>query len=125
MTILAQEIIYKVSPIGIIIILSCAVIGFSFGFAGIELDKPKLFVIGVISCIMIFVLAAYDSTSHSTLLNKPNKIQYTVEITNDNTIQQVHGFGNRNASSEEGMTEFVKEWAKKRKLNISNFNKVR
>ena len=85
MTILAQEIIYKISSIGIIIVLSCAVICISFGIVGMELDKPKLFVAGIISCIMLFALAAYDSTSHSTLLNKPNKIRYTVEIT-DNSI---------------------------------------
>ena len=89
MTILAQEIIYKISPIGIIIVLSCAVIGISFGLIGMELDKPKLFVTGVISFIMLLALAAYDSTSHPTLLNKPNKIRYTVEITDDSIWKEI------------------------------------
>jgi hypothetical protein len=41
----------------------------------------------------------------------------TVEITNDGSIQQVHGFANRNASTEPGLTKFVKKWAKKENLN--------
>ena len=90
MTILAQEIIYKISPIGIFIVLGCAIIGISFNIVGIELDKPKLFVTGVvISFIMLFVLAIYDSTSHPTLLNKPNKIRYTVEITDDSIWKEI------------------------------------
>jgi hypothetical protein len=48
-----------------------------------------------------------------------------VEITNDGSIQQVHGFANRNASTEPGLTEFVKKCAKERKLKLTNFNKVR
>ena len=89
MTILAQEIIYKISPIGIIIVLSCAAIGISFGLIGMELDKPKLFVIGIISFLILIALAIYDSTSHPTLINKPNKIRYTVEITNDNIWKEI------------------------------------
>lgn len=89
MTILAQEIIYKISPVGIIIVLSCAIIGILFGIVGLELDKPKLFVIGIINFIMLFILAGYDSTSHSTLLNKPNKIRYTIEITDDNIWKEI------------------------------------
>jgi hypothetical protein len=50
---------------------------------------------------------------------------FTVEITNDNSIQQVHGFGNRNADTENGLVEFVKKWAKERKLKLTNFNKIR
>lgn len=50
---------------------------------------------------------------------------FTVEITNDNAIQQVHGMCNRNADTEPGMEKFVKEWAKARKLKLNNINKVR
>lgn len=89
MTILAQEIIYKISPVGLIIILSCATIGIFFGLIGMELDKPKLFVIGIISFFILIALAIYDSISHPTLINKPNKIQYTVEITNDNIWKEI------------------------------------
>ena len=89
MTILAQEIIYKISPIGIVIVLSCAAIGISFGIVGLELDKPKLFVTGATSFVILIILAIYDSTSHSTLLNKPYKIQYTVEITDDSIWKEI------------------------------------
>ena len=79
-------------------------------------------------CVKSYIPRITSGETNVVFIRKNEEIDkpfFTVEITNDNTIQQVHGFGNRNASSEEGMTEFVKEWAKKRKLNISNFNKIR
>ena len=50
---------------------------------------------------------------------------FTVEVTNDSVIQQVHGFANRNVDTEPGLDEFIKEWVKKKKMKISNFNKIR
>ena len=58
----------------------------------------------------------------NTDLEKPF---FTVEITNDNTIQQVHGFGNRNANTEPGLTEFVEKWAKDKNLMLHDINKIR
>ena len=58
----------------------------------------------------------------NTDLEKPF---FTVEITNDNTIQQVHGFGNRNANAEPGLTEFVEKWAKDKNLMLHDINKIR
>lgn len=79
-------------------------------------------------CVKSYIGRVIDGVTNIVFIRKKedtNTPFFTVEITNDNTIQQVHGFGNRNADTEEGMTEFVKEWAKKKKLNISNFNKIR
>lgn len=50
---------------------------------------------------------------------------FTVEVTNDSVIQQVHGFGNRNSDTEPGLDDFIKEWVKVCKMKTSNFNKVR
>lgn len=49
---------------------------------------------------------------------------FTVEI-QDNTIQQIHGFANRNLETEPDLAYFVRDWEKKCKLKSSNFNKVR
>ena len=79
-------------------------------------------------CVKGYIPRVTNGDTNIVFIRKKEELDkpfFTVEITNDNTIQQVHGFGNRNANTEEGMTEFVKEWAKKRKLNISNFNKIR
>lgn len=48
---------------------------------------------------------------------------YTVEIDNNNIIQQVHGQQNCNATQE--VLAFVKKWAKKKNLSINTINKVR
>lgn len=50
---------------------------------------------------------------------------FTVEVSNENTIEQVHGFGNRNAHTEAGLPEFVSEWAKACKLKPGGYNKIR
>ena len=50
---------------------------------------------------------------------------FTVEVSNDRTIRQVHGFANRNASTEPNMVEFVHRWARNKRLRIGNFDSVR
>ena len=50
---------------------------------------------------------------------------FTVEVSNDKTIEQVHGFGNRNANTEPGLEEFVKRWAGNKRLKVNAINKVR
>ena len=69
-----------------------------------------------------------DGQTNIMFIRKKDKIDdpfFTVEVSNTGTIEQVHGFANRNASTEPGLTEFVKKWAEKRKLKLTNFNKVR
>lgn len=50
---------------------------------------------------------------------------FTVEISNDGKIEQVHGFGNRNSDTELGLDDFIEEWSKSKKLKKTNFNKIR
>ena len=57
--------------------------------------------------------------------DEPNKPFFTVEVTNQKMIAQVHGFANRNADTEPLLTEFVEEWAKKKGLTVGTINMVR
>lgn len=55
-------------------------------------------------------------------LNKPF---FTVEVSNDGNIEQVHGACNCNADTCPGLENFVSKWAKKRNLKAHGYNKVR
>ena len=57
--------------------------------------------------------------------DEPEKPFFTVEVDNNNIIQQVHGFRNCNADKVPGLMNFVTKWASERKLLIQNINKVR
>ena len=50
---------------------------------------------------------------------------FTVEVDNDKTIRQAHGFCNCNANTVEGLTEFIEKWAKEKKLKVGTINIVR
>jgi hypothetical protein len=79
-------------------------------------------------CVKSYIQRVAEGTTNIMFIRKRDEKNvpfFTVEITNDGSIQQVHGFANRNASTEPGLTEFVKKWAKERKLKLTNFNKVR
>lgn len=58
----------------------------------------------------------------NTEIDKPF---FTIELSTSGSIEQVHGFANRNASSEPGILYFIDDWAKKFKLSKNNYNKVR
>lgn len=50
---------------------------------------------------------------------------FTVEISNDSTVEQIHGLLNRNLDSEPDLIPFVKKWIKAKNLKYTNYNKVR
>ena len=79
-------------------------------------------------CVKSYIQRVTDGLTNIVFIRKNiemDKPFFTVEISNSGVIEQVHGFGNRNADTEEGMEDFVSEWAKHNKLKIRNFNKVR
>jgi hypothetical protein len=79
-------------------------------------------------CVKSYINRVTEGSTNIMFIRKreeQDKPFFTVEVSNTGAIEQVHGFGNRNADTEEGLTEFVKEWAKARKLTTHNFNKVR
>lgn len=57
--------------------------------------------------------------------SEPDIPFYTVEITNDKVIQQVHGFANKNACETPGLEEFIRKWERACKLSSNTYNKVR
>lgn len=57
--------------------------------------------------------------------DEKDKPFFTVELANDRTIAQVHGFANRNANTEPGMEEFLARWARNKRLKVGSINSVR
>jgi hypothetical protein len=79
-------------------------------------------------CVKSYVDRVANKTTNIMFIRKRDEKDipfFTVEVGNSGTIEQVHGFANRNADTEPGMTNFVKKWAKAKKLKAQNFNKVR
>lgn len=79
-------------------------------------------------CVKGYIGKVSDGETNIMFIRKSNELDkpfFTVEITNNATIQQVHGFGNRNANTEDGLLDFIKEWSEAKDLKTSNFNKIR
>jgi hypothetical protein len=79
-------------------------------------------------CVKSYIERVSNGETNILFIRKryePEKPFFTVELTNDNTIAQVHGFANRNASTEPNMVEFVKKWANAKKLCLGYYNEVR
>lgn len=54
-----------------------------------------------------------------------NKPFYTVEVSLEHTVEQVHGFGNSNVEKNSDLEKFIKKWIKAKNLKGSNYNKIR
>lgn len=55
----------------------------------------------------------------------PDTPFFTVEVSNSNVIEQVHGFANKNASAQKGLEQFLKKWATAKNLTFGNYNQTR
>ena len=79
-------------------------------------------------CVKSYISRVLEKRTNILFLRKKEELEvpfFTIEVTNDGAIQQIHGFGNRNLSTEPDAEPFVKEWIKKCKMKETNFNKVR
>lgn len=79
-------------------------------------------------CVKGYIDRVADGVTNIMFIRKkesPEEPFFTVEITNDNHIQQVHGLQNRNADTEEGLEDFLEIWAKAKRLKLDSPNKVR
>lgn len=79
-------------------------------------------------CVKSYIDRVSNGTTNVLFLRKVEELDepfFTIELSNDNKIEQVHGLCNRNMSTEPGVSEFVSKWAKKKKLSLNNCNKVR
>ncbi len=79
-------------------------------------------------CVKSYIPKIAEGRTNIVFIRKSDELDkpfFTVEVSHEMCIEQVHGFGNRNANTEPGLTEFVKKWAKAKKLKINGINKVR
>ncbi len=79
-------------------------------------------------CVKSYIPRIVEGTTNIMFIRKNDDLDkpfFTVEVSNDKTIEQVHGLSNRNADTEPGLTEFVESWAKKKKLELKTIDKVR
>ena len=79
-------------------------------------------------CVKSYIDRVTDGKTNIMFIRKKNELDkpfFTVEVDNNKIIQQVHGFGNCNADTVDGLVDFVEAWAKDKKLKINGIDKVR
>ena len=79
-------------------------------------------------CVKSYIGRVTNGLTNIMFIRKKDDTEkpfFTVEVSNKGDIEQVHGFANRNASTEPGLIDFVEKWAKERKLKLHGINKVR
>ena len=79
-------------------------------------------------CVKGYINRVTNGTTNIMFIRKksePDTPFFTVEVSNTNRVEQIHGFGNRNLCTEPALVPFVKKWLKARKLSEKNYNKVR
>lgn len=79
-------------------------------------------------CVKGYIEKVIKKHTNIVFIRKNDELDksfFTVEISNDNTIEQVHGFCNRNVDTEPELLDFIVEWSENNNLKLSNFDKVR
>ena len=88
--ILTEKIIYSPHWFGIAAWICAIVLGFLFLIVLIEGYEMWAMIPTVISFILFIILMAISfEENHSTFLNKPSKILYEIEITDDNAWKEL------------------------------------
>lgn len=88
--ILSQKIIYSPQWFGAAAWICAMVLGFFFLIVLIEGYEMWAMIPTVISFILFLILIAIAfEENHSTFLNKPSKVQYEIEITDDNAWKEL------------------------------------
>ena len=79
-------------------------------------------------CVKGYTERVINKKTNIVFIRKKEEIEkpfFTVEITNDDTIQQIHGFCNRNVDTEPDLINFIVKWMENNNLKASNYDKVR
>lgn len=79
-------------------------------------------------CVKAYIPKILSGSTNILFLRKketPDVPFFTIEISNDGTIHQIHGTCNRNIDTEPNCIPFIDEWIKTKKLKKSNINQVR
>ena len=88
--VLTEKIIYSPQWFGIIAWIGAMAIGLLFLSLAIDEEELWQLIIGSISLVLFIVFAGITfEENHSTFLNKPSKIQYEIEITDDNAWKEL------------------------------------
>ena len=88
--VLTEKIIYSPQWFGIIAWIGAMAIGLLFLSLAIDEEELWQLIIGSISLVLFIVFAWITfEENHSTFLNKPSKIQYEIEITDDNAWKEL------------------------------------
>lgn len=79
-------------------------------------------------CVKSYINRVANGSTNILFLRKNSEIDkpfFTIELSNEGNVEQIHGFGNRNISTEPKIEYFIKNWMKAKNLNASNYNKIR
>lgn len=79
-------------------------------------------------CVKSYIDRVIAKTTNIMFIRKNEELEtpfFTVEVSNDGRIEQVHGSCNRNSCTEPFLDDFIKVWAKECKLKPNGYNKVR
>lgn len=88
--VLTEKIIYSPQWFGIVAWIGAMAIGLLFLSLAIDEEELWQLIIGSISLVLFIVFAGITfEENHSTFLNKPSKIQYEIEITDDNAWKEL------------------------------------
>ena len=88
--VLTEKIIYSPQWFGIVAWIGAMAIGLLFLSLAIDEEQLWQLIIGSISLVLFIVFAGITfEENHSTFLNKPSKIQYKIEITDDNAWKEL------------------------------------
>lgn len=88
------------------------------GFEGISLRH----------CVKSYIKKVVNGYTNILFVRRNDDLEnpfFTIELTNDKELAQAHGFCNSNASSEEGLPEFLDEWTTKFNIKKNNYNVMR
>ena len=79
-------------------------------------------------CVKGYTERVINKKTNIVFIRKKEEIEkpfFTGEITNDDTIQQIHGLCNRNVDTEPDLINFIVKWMENNNLKASNYDKVR
>lgn len=79
-------------------------------------------------CVKTYVNKVSDGITNIVFLRKNDDLEtpfYTIEVDNNNYVQQVHGLCNCTVSKNPEIIPFIDEWMKAKKLKADSYNKVR
>ena len=78
-------------------------------------------------CVKSYIPTIAEGKTNVLFLREksdPSAPFFTIEISNDKSVRQIHGFGNRLVSSEPGLDEFIAEWSRAVKVKLNKIDAI-